>query len=363
MGMLGASIPLSAQYVYHDASVFPVWGKATPETSDRYARLPDSLELVSRAPLWNLSRNSAGLSVRFRSGSTAIAVRWELLFDNHMNHMTDTGVKGLDLYCLEGEEWRFVNSARPRGKKNQTVIISSMEPQEREYMLCLPLYDGILSLEIGVDSLATLDLPAIEWPRRHKPVVFYGTSILQGGCASRPGMAHTHILSRWFNREMINLGFSGNGQLDREIAPVIAGVDASVFVLDFVPNATVEQMEERMEDFYRVIREKHPSTPILFVEGPVFTHTRYDRRIAEEVNRKNETLRRIFAALREQGEKHIYLLPSERMIGTDGEATVDGIHFTDVGFMRYAELLREVLSPRLSDDEAGDSKTGESMIY
>ncbi|MCC8188134.1 MAG: SGNH/GDSL hydrolase family protein [Bacteroides sp.] len=357
MGLLAASLPLFAQYTYHNASAFPVWGKATPETSNRYARLPDSLEQVSRAPLWNLAMNSAGLSVRFRSNSTAIAARWELLFDNHMNHMTDTGVKGLDLYCLEGEEWRFVNTARPRGKKNEIVIVSSMEPREREYMLCLPLYDGILSLEIGVDSLAIIAPPAIEWPRRHKPVVFYGTSILQGGCASRPGMAHTHILSRWFNREMINLGFSGNGQLDMEIAPVIAGVDASVFVLDFVPNASVEQMEERMEAFYRVIREKHPSTPILFVEDPVFTHTRYDRRIAEEVKRKNETLQCIFAAMQEQGEKYIYLLPSERMIGTDGEATVDGIHFTDVGFMRYAELLREVLSPWLLAGEQDDRKT------
>ncbi len=362
IGLLGRSVPLFAQYAYHDASLFPVWGKATSVTANRYVRLPDSLEQVSRPSLWKLAMNSAGLSVRFRSNSTAIAARWELLFDNHMNHMTDTGVKGLDLYCLEGEEWRFVNSARPQGKKNATVIVSSMEPQDREYMLCLPLYDGILSLEIGVDSLATLALPAIEWPRRHKPVVFYGTSILQGGCASRPGMAHTHILSRWFNREMINLGFSGNGQLDMEIAPVIAGVDASVFVLDFVPNATVEQMEERMEAFYRVIRDRHPCTPILFVEDPVFTHTRYDRRVAEEVKRKNETLHRIFAGMQEQGEKHIYLLSSERMIGTDGEATVDGVHFTDVGFLRYAELLREVLSPWLSDHGAGERSPGRCTL-
>lgn len=127
----------------------------------------------------------------------------------------------------------------------------------------LSLYDGVTSLSIGVDSLSAITPPAVDLPKREKPVVFYGTSILQGGCASRPGMAHTNILERWLNRECINLGFSGNALLDLEIADVIAGVDASMFVLDFVPNATVEQMRERADKFYTTIRSKHPDTPVL----------------------------------------------------------------------------------------------------
>ena len=107
------------------------------------------------------------------------------------------------------------------------------------------------------------------------PLFFHGTSILQGGCASRPGMAHTNILERWLNRECINLGFSGNALLDLEIAELIATVDASMFVLDFLPNATVEQMKERAEKFYSIVRSKHPDTPILFVEDPIFTHSRF----------------------------------------------------------------------------------------
>ena len=239
-----------AQLVYHDASKFPLLGKATEATGARYERLPDSLKNISRAPLWNLSRNSAGMAIRFRSNSTTIAAKWETLINFHMNHMTDTGAKGLDLYCLQKNgEWRFVNSARPNGKTNQATIIANMQPEEREYMLYLPLYDGLVSLSIGIDSLATIDQPLIDYPIRQKPVVFYGTSILQGGCASRPGMAHTNIISRRLNRECINLGFSGNAFLDLEVAKVIAEVDASVFVLDFVPNASVEQMKERMETF------------------------------------------------------------------------------------------------------------------
>ena len=196
-------IQLQAQQLtYYDASCFPLLGKATQDTGARYERLPDSLKNISRSPLWNLSRNSAGMAIRFRSNSTRIALKWENLFNNHMNHMTDVGIKGLDLYCWEENgQWRFVNSARPNGKTNQATVIANMQPKEREYMLYLPLYDGLVSLSIGVDSLSSIDQPQINYPIREKPIVFYGTSILQGGCASRPGMAHTNIISRRLNRE------------------------------------------------------------------------------------------------------------------------------------------------------------------
>ena len=117
--MLFLMCHIYAQLVYHDASKFPLLGKATEATGARYERLPDSLKNISRAPLWNLSRNSAGMAIRFRSNSTTIAAKWEALINFHMNHMTDTGAKGLDLYCLQKNgEWRFVNSGRPNGKSS-----------------------------------------------------------------------------------------------------------------------------------------------------------------------------------------------------------------------------------------------------
>lgn len=332
------------QIVYHDATHFPLLGKAAGATGTRYERFPDSLKNISRAPLWSLSRNSAGMAIRFRSNSTQIAAKWETLGNNHMNHMTDVGVKGLDLYCLQKDgKWRFVNSGRPTGKTTQATIIAHMQPEEREYMLYLPLYDGLVSLFIGVDSLSSITQPAVDVPVRTKPVAFYGTSILQGGCANRPGMAHTNIISRRLNRECINLGFSGNALLDLEVAKIMAEVDASVFVLDFVPNASVEQMQERMETFYNIIRKKHLDTPIVFIEDPIFTHSLFDRNIAREVQRKNQTLNEIFTLLKKKGEKNIYLIHSDKMLGDDGEATVDGIHFTDLGMMRYADLVCPVI--------------------
>jgi len=327
------------QLVYHDAAAFPLLGKATERTATRYERLPDTLENVVRQPVWNLGKCSAGLAVRFCSNSTTIAAKWDVLNDNVMNHMTPTGIKGLDLYALVDGKWRFVNSARPQGKNNTATIIGNMTLMEREYMLFLSLYDGVTSLQIGIDSTATISLPRVQLPVREKPVVCYGTSILQGGCATRPGMAHTNILSRWLNRECINLGFSGNARLDYEIAEVMAGVEASLYILDFVPNASVQEINEKMERFFYIIRSKHPRTPVLFVEDPVFTHTLFDQKIDGEVRSKNQALHQVFDLLKKRGEKDIYLLTSEDMLGDDGEATVDGVHFTDLGFLRYAELL------------------------
>lgn len=340
---------LQAQFSFHDASCFPLFGKASQMTKTLYDRLPDSLEQISRPTLWHLSLNTAGMALRFRTNSTTVAVKWESRFDYHMSHMTDVAVKGLDLYSLEGgNNWRFVNSARPVGKNNQVTIISNMLPIEREFMLYLPLYDGITSLFIGIDSLSTITVPNIQLPVRKEPVVFYGTSILQGGCASRPGMASTNIISRRLNRECINLGFSANAFLDLEIAKVMADVNAGAFVLDFVPNANVQQMNEKMVKFYKILRGKHKKTPIIFIEDPVFTHSCFDRIIAKEVKDKNDTLSSIFHYLKQQGDRNIYLISSKSMLGDDGDATVDGIHFTDVGFMRYVGLVYPFLKRVLS---------------
>ena len=120
------AISANAQIVYHDASAFPLLGKATETTLTRYERLPDSLRNISRKPLWELGRNSAGLAVRFRSNSTRIAAKWEVLLNRNMNHMTPTGIKGLDLYCLQDGKWLFAGSGRPQGKVNEATIVKDM---------------------------------------------------------------------------------------------------------------------------------------------------------------------------------------------------------------------------------------------
>ena len=328
-----------AQIVYHDASAFPLLGKISETTETRYERLPAKLKGVSREPVWGLGKNTAGLAIRFCSDSHQFSLKWETVFDGTMNHMAPSGIKGLDLYSLENGTWTYVSTALPKAKKTETTIISGMDKKERELMLFLPLYDGIVSIEIGIDSLAFIGQPKIDLPRRSKPIVFYGTSITQGGCASRTGMAHSNILSRRLNREIINLGFSGSALLDYEIAELMAECDASIYIMEFVPNCSAEQITERTENFYRILRDKHPDTPVVFVENPTYTWAQFSLNAQNRHREKNKALQAVFDGLKAKKEKNIWMISTAGDIGTDSEGTVDGVHLTDLGFMRYADFL------------------------
>ncbi len=334
---------------YYDGTALPLFGKADEATDGRYRRLPARLKGVCRDALWYLGQNSAGLYIRFRSDSPFVKARWVSTFDNRMNHMTDTGVKGLDLYFLNGGKWRFVGSGRPGGKRNEATIVANMDREEREYMLYLSLYDGVEdSLEIGVDENATLELPHVDSPRSTAPIVMYGTSILQGGCVSRPGMAHTSVLGRALDMEVINLGFSGNALLDMEIAELMASVETpSLYVLDYVPNASAQAIREKGEEFFRVLRSAHPETPVIFVEDPTFAHAVVDKQIRSEIAEKNAAQKALYESLRRQGEKHICYVHGEMLIGDDGEATVDGVHFTDLGVSRYVSVMLPIMKKAL----------------
>ena len=330
--------------VYCDASAFPLYGKCIEETSARYERLPAEFKGVVRGPLWDLGRNSAGLYIRFRSNSTQIRARWKSTSPRqYMPHMTDAGDSGLDLYILtEKDGWRFAGSGfdwggRDKNVKNKTII-ANMTPDMREYMLYLSMYNGIEELELGIDEGAVIE----------RPVVMYGTSILQGGCTSRPGMAFTAILGRKLDREVINLGFSGNARLDYEIAEYITRVqNPSLIVLDYVPNSSAELINERGEKFFRIIRDAFPDVPVILVEDPTFPHTRFDQKMLEEVTSKNAAQLALYKKLKKAGEKRLYYVSTDGLIGDDGEATVDGVHFTDLGMMRYVERVLPVMRKAL----------------
>ena len=228
---------------YYDHDFFLIEGTTLTdsEKENLYDRLPSSYKGKVRDAVWSLSKSSAGISVRFLSNSTTIRVKWELLNDAKMNHMAETGIKGIDLYFRNNGKWQYLNTARPAGKVNDYLLISNMDPVMREYRLYLPLYDGVTELEIGIDSLSSILKPE---RTNNKPIVFYGTSITQGGCASRPGMVHTSIISRKLDVECINFGFSGNGRMEKPLAELISGIDALFYVLDGTNNMTPEQIHE-----------------------------------------------------------------------------------------------------------------------
>ena len=357
--LAGIFVKTSAQeIVYTDATVLPLYGKAVQETSGWYTRFPAAYEKESRKALWDLSLNSAGLYIRFRSDAPQINAKW-VNRNFQMPHMTEVGIGGLDLYTLTTDGWRFVGAGFTwtKGTRHERKIVSNMKPQMREYMLYLPLYDSIDSLYVGVPEGYTVALPAVDRPSDNKPVVMYGTSILQGGCATRAGMAHTAIISRKLDREVINLGFSGNAHLDPEVARLMAAVkDPGVFVLDFVPNCTPALIEEKGEAFFRILREAHPDVPVVFVENPFFPHAIVDEKTDNDIKENNATLRSLYEKMKKEGQMQLYYVAKEGMTGDDGDSFVDGVHLTDLGMLRYAEHILPTLRTALGTKRTKELK-------
>lgn len=303
---------------------------------DLYDRLPLAYKDKVREAVWGLSKNSAGISLRFLTNSTSVRVRWELLNNLQMNHMAETGIKGVDLYFKNGSEWQYLNTARPSGKTNDYLLIDNMTPELREFRMYLPLYDGVVKLEIGIDSLGKMIMPE---KSGSKPIVFYGTSITQGGCASRPGMVHTSIISRKLDVDCINFGFSGNGRMEKPLAELISDIDAQFYVLDGTNNMTPEQIHENAIQLVEIMRNRHPVTPVIFVEGMLNDKSYLDEKTRNMENAKNNALRKEYEEMKRRGFKNIYYIEQAGGKGYDSESTVDGIHLTDLGFSRYADFL------------------------
>jgi lysophospholipase L1-like esterase len=338
---VAASPPETDDLKYVQADRLMIIGKGFDTGTEKYGRLPTNLPF--RKSLTELGRQSAGIAIRFATDSKRIAVKWTLTGDNNMNHMPATGIKGLDLYSLENDNWHYRGTAIPAGKTTSgffnhgySPLVKGYTGEMKEYIAYLPLYDGVESLEIGIDKDADIGVPAIDRITRNekaRPIVFYGTSITQGGCASRPGMAYPAILGRMLHRETINLGFSGNGKLDFSIAKAIADIDAEAVVIDCLPNCNDAIVNDSAYHFISHLAKTRPNTKIFMVEyplRPVF-HTIYQRLAAD-------------------GYGNITYIRAAGFLGEDGEATVDGVHFTDLGFYRYAHalypILKEIINPQ-----------------
>tara|TARA_B110000503_G_scaffold43791_1_gene71655 strand:- start:393 stop:1544 length:1152 start_codon:yes stop_codon:yes gene_type:complete len=314
-----------------------------------YDRLPISYKDKVREPVWDLSKASAGITVRFHTNSTSISLKWSVLNDLEMPHMASTGIKGIDLYTKYNNKWRYVttagayvglktyqNKAMPTDSINEYELIKNMTPEFREYKLFLPLYDGVTKLEIGIDSNATIKEAK---PNSEKPIVFYGTSITQGGCASRPGMAHTNIISRELDVDCINYGFSGNGRMETPIIELISEIDASFYVIECMQNMDSEQVSERVRPLVDMIRTKHPLTPIVLVENMMYTTAFLDQTIETGLIQENAALKSEYDKIIKSGTPNIFYIKDNQGFLVDNEGTVDGVHLTDLGFLRYADYL------------------------
>ncbi|MEL6194969.1 MAG: SGNH/GDSL hydrolase family protein [Bacteroidota bacterium] len=304
---------------------------------NRYDRLPASYKGIVREAVWNLSKSSSGLSIRFLTNSPIIRVKWEVLHDFKMNHMPETGIKGVDLYFKNIGSWQYLSTGRPQGMENEYTLVENMTIEEREFKIYLPLYDGIKNIEIGIEAGSVIRQPDID---DDKPIVFYGTSITQGGCASRPGMAHTNIISRKLDVNVLNFGFSGNGRMEEPIAQLISEADAELYVIECMHNMiSPENITERTIPLVDIIREKNPHTPILLVDQSKATFSALNTQVMEESNGMNHALKVEYQKMIDKGYKDLYYVETLHALGSDQEGTVDGVHYNDLGFMRYADFL------------------------
>lgn len=343
-----APTPLHAQAEpalrWVDVADWPLEGRAFDERAATYDRLPAAARRGVRKAVWDLSRHSAGIAARFVTDARELHVRYRLTSPTlSMFHMPATGVSGVDLYARDDSgRLRWVSVSRPSGQDVSQRLCAGLAAAPeggREFALYLPLYNGVERLELGVPEGATLrPLP----PRATKPIVVYGTSIAHGACASRPGMAWPAILSRALDREVVNLGFSGNGRMEEAVAEHVATIDAAAFVIDCLPNMSPEEVRERTIPLVRQLRRAHPDAHILLVEDRTFTNAWIQPARQDAHDRRRAALRAAYDAL-SPDDRRLHHLGGATLLGDDDEGATDGSHPNDLGMQRQAAAVEEAL--------------------
>lgn len=326
-------------------------------------RIPRWLEDSVRPELRERARHTAGKAFRFRTDSRAVAVRYELLYNAHMMHMADTGIKGTSLYIWDDDthSWQFVNCNRPNAGKSDViqrkVMVDRLDGKMHEYMLYLPLYDGVKWLEIGVEKTATLTGPVMNSPRQGKKFVFYGTSILHGGCASHPGMVATSIIQRDLDIECVNIGISGEGKMDYCMARAMATIpDVTAYILDPIPNCTKGMCDTLTYEFVNILRRARPDVPIIMVEGQMYSYAKYSGFYSQYLPQKNYEFHKNYLRLRAENPKNLYYVDCKNLYGPNNDGSVDGIHLTDLGFWYYAQKLEPYLKAILTGKKVPHQK-------
>ena len=332
-------------------------GVCRTDTTNIYHRLPVAMKDQVREAVWNLSENTAGEFIHFRTSARNIKVKYTLPGKNFsMPHMPATGMSGLDLFALDKNgKWNWAPGRYSFGDTCtytfNNLFLGDNTDGIADFFLYLPLYNSVKWLSIGVDEKADFSFAE---KQQEKPIVAYGTSILQGGVASRPGLAWTNILARNIKTTVINLGFSGNGRFEEPLFDLMATVDARLYILDCMPNltgnVTPAEIMRRVQYGVQKLRERNKEVPLLLVEHAAGYAPYYmDTARLNVFSKSSDVIAAIYAKLKADGVSNIYLL-TQKEIGFDINSTTDGVHPNDIGMMKYAiafekkikEIFKEV---------------------
>ena len=342
-------------FLFRDVKLEPFKIEGLPwfeENGRAYYRLPKTLteKDVNNGAL-TLSHHMAGVCVRFRSDSPELMIRAKLAYSSDMNHMPRAGSAGFDSYRkAPGEDLLYNFTVQPSPKQEDILAKCGHNPggQMCEWVIDFPLYGGVSKVEIGLKE-GCMILP----PLPHKinlPVLFYGSSITQGGCASRPGNAYTSMLCRKVDAEQFNLGFSGSGRGEIAVARAIAGLKLSAFVYDYDHNAPdPDHLKKTHEPFFRIVREAQPDLPIIMMSCPDF-RVRAMRAGADAITRRREIIRETWQKAADAGDRNVYFIDGETLFGRKmhDACTVDGCHPNDLGFYRMYKHVLPVLKTALN---------------
>ncbi len=320
---------------------FDIYGLYNPQEEGLYRRLPADVAEATSPSVKNLSVHTAGGRVRFCTDSAYIAVHAIMPYMAHMDHFPYTGSTSFDVYVREGSRYYFYAGFRPgidASAKKMEGIVRFPNRKLRQIMIHFPLYSQVEKLFIGLQEDAVLD-HGLRY-RYDKPVVYYGSSITQGGCASRPGTSYQSIISIKYDCDFINLGFSGSAKGEPAIIDYIASLDMSVFVMDYDHNSpSADHLKETHEALYRAVREKHPDLPIVMVSAPdtmAYIH-------GNPVNRdaRRAMIYENFEKALAEGDKNVRYIDGDSLF--EGKhhdvCTVDGCHPNDAGFIRMADRI------------------------
>ena len=216
-------------------------------------------------------------------------------------------------------------------------------------MLYLPLYTSVDSVFIGVNADAQIQ--KLVRTNNAKPIVHYGTSIVQGASASRAGICSTAQIGRAFDTEVINLGFSGNARMEEVIGNVMTQIDAACYIIDCGANMTPEMIAERATPFVKQLRAARKNTPIILVERTQAANSWLKTETRQKINDGNAELRKTYEQLLSENFENIYYVSEKNLTANSTEHTIDGEHYTDTGFTIYSqymiEFLKEILHSNL----------------
>ena len=329
-------LPEGVEMEYFDVreAPFKVWGLMYEE--DSFCRLPDAVAKATSGGVYALHEHCAGGRVTFETNSKYVAIVCRVRSIGKMAHFTTIGSAGFDMY----EENNFICSFFPpydyNGGFDKSVSFDG-EAKKRKLLIHFPLYTAVESLMIGIEKGASLS--AYNPYRDIAPIVYYGSSITQGGCASRPGNAYQAKISRELAVDHINLGFSGSARGEEIMANYIASLPMSVFVMDYDYNApSIQHLRDTHERFYKIIREKNPDLPIVMASAPSFWHQLPPERSNAMTDRRAIVMDTYMKA-RAAGDENVYFVDGASFYqNTDADfCTVDRCHPNDCGFYYMAK--------------------------